>query len=206
MGFSRQEYWSGLPCPPPEDLPHPGVEPASLMSLALTGRFFTTNATWESQDAMPAAHRRVCEGLRSASTCFAAGETTNQSWTEWGRESNLPWPPFFAFREWVDVGAVYLVDTWIGSLSLHLNIHQFRLQQAEVYVAQISLQPAFHMWISFSQLDIFSRDLESIRWDRSHLPVAIAAGRQDLQAVNSGTSDWSDSSFRHQVTLFMNQR
>ena len=32
MGFSRQEYWSGLPCSPPEDLPDPGTEPASLMS------------------------------------------------------------------------------------------------------------------------------------------------------------------------------
>ena len=33
MGFSRQEYWSGLPCPPPGDLPDPEIEPASLMSL-----------------------------------------------------------------------------------------------------------------------------------------------------------------------------
>ena len=33
MGFSRQEYWSGLPCPPPVDLPDPEIEPASLMSL-----------------------------------------------------------------------------------------------------------------------------------------------------------------------------
>ena len=29
MGFSRQEYWSGLPCPPPGDLPNPGIEPTS---------------------------------------------------------------------------------------------------------------------------------------------------------------------------------
>ena len=29
MGFSRQEYWSGLPCPPPGDLPDPGIEPGS---------------------------------------------------------------------------------------------------------------------------------------------------------------------------------
>jgi len=29
MGFSRQEYWSGLPCPSPGDLPHPGIEPRS---------------------------------------------------------------------------------------------------------------------------------------------------------------------------------
>ena len=47
MGFSRQEYWSGLPCPPPGDLPDPGIKPTSLMSPALTGRFFTTSATWE---------------------------------------------------------------------------------------------------------------------------------------------------------------
>ena len=33
MGFSRQEYWSGLPCPPPGDLPHPGTEPAYLLHL-----------------------------------------------------------------------------------------------------------------------------------------------------------------------------
>ena len=32
LGFSRQEYWSGLPSPPPEDLPDPGMEPASLMT------------------------------------------------------------------------------------------------------------------------------------------------------------------------------
>ena len=47
MGFPRQEYWSGLPFLSPGDLPNPGVEPASLMSPALAGRFFTTGATWE---------------------------------------------------------------------------------------------------------------------------------------------------------------
>ena len=46
-GFSRQEYWSGLPCPPTGDLPNPGTEPTSLMSPALAGGFFTTSATWE---------------------------------------------------------------------------------------------------------------------------------------------------------------
>ena len=35
LGFSRQEHWSGLPCPPPGDLPHPGIEPASPASPAL---------------------------------------------------------------------------------------------------------------------------------------------------------------------------
>ena len=49
MGFSRQEYWSRLPCPPSGDLPDPGIEPMSLMSPALAGRFFTTSTTWEAQ-------------------------------------------------------------------------------------------------------------------------------------------------------------
>ena len=41
VGFSRQEYWSMLPCPPAGDLPDPGVEPVSLVSPALAGGFFT---------------------------------------------------------------------------------------------------------------------------------------------------------------------
>ena len=44
MGFSRQEYWSGLPFPPPGDLSHPEIEP---VSPPLAGRFFTTRAIWE---------------------------------------------------------------------------------------------------------------------------------------------------------------
>ena len=47
MGFSRQEYWSGLPFPSPEDLPNPGIKPVSLTSSALAGEFFTTSAPWE---------------------------------------------------------------------------------------------------------------------------------------------------------------
>ena len=48
-GFSRHEYWSGLPYPPPGHLPDPQTEPISLMSPTLAGRFFTTSATWEAQ-------------------------------------------------------------------------------------------------------------------------------------------------------------
>ena len=47
-GFSRKEYWSGLPCPPLGDLPHPGIELPSLTSPALVGGFFTTCTTWVS--------------------------------------------------------------------------------------------------------------------------------------------------------------
>ena len=47
MGFSKQECWSGLPCPPPGALPDSGIEPVSLMSLGVAGGFFTFSATWE---------------------------------------------------------------------------------------------------------------------------------------------------------------
>ena len=44
LGFSRQQYWSGLSFPPPGDLPDQGIKPASLVSPALAGRFFTSSA------------------------------------------------------------------------------------------------------------------------------------------------------------------
>ena len=44
-GFSKQEYWSGLLCPPPGNLPNPGIEPVSLKSPALASMFFITNTT-----------------------------------------------------------------------------------------------------------------------------------------------------------------
>ena len=47
MGFSRQEYLTGLPCPPPGDLPDPGIEPVSLASPAVAGGFFITSTTCE---------------------------------------------------------------------------------------------------------------------------------------------------------------
>ena len=47
MRFSKQEYWSGLPWPPPGHLPDPEIKPASLMSPALASKFFTTSTSWE---------------------------------------------------------------------------------------------------------------------------------------------------------------
>ena len=58
MGFSSQEYWSGLPFPFLGDLPDPGIKPMSLMSPALAGGFFTTSATWEAlMKAVPGAKK-----------------------------------------------------------------------------------------------------------------------------------------------------
>ena len=47
MKFSRQEYWIGLPCPLPSDLPDPGIKPILLISPALAGWFFNTSDNWE---------------------------------------------------------------------------------------------------------------------------------------------------------------
>ena len=49
MRFSRQAYWSGLPCPPPGKMPNPGMETNSLIFPALAGGFFTISTTWEAQ-------------------------------------------------------------------------------------------------------------------------------------------------------------
>ena len=45
MGLPRQEYWSGLSFPSPEDIRNPGIKPVSLVSLALAGVLFTTAPT-----------------------------------------------------------------------------------------------------------------------------------------------------------------
>ena len=65
IGFSRQEYWSGLPFPPAGDLPNPGIEPVSLWSPELAGGFFTTSATWEAQDLFILAVQHSMQDLRA---------------------------------------------------------------------------------------------------------------------------------------------
>ena len=48
MGFPRQEYWSGLSCPPPRDLPDTGIDGTRVSYASyLVGGSFTTSATWE---------------------------------------------------------------------------------------------------------------------------------------------------------------
>ena len=59
-GFSRQEYWSELPCPPPGDLPDPGIQPISLTSPALAGGFSTTSATGKAQSVSHSVMSNFC--------------------------------------------------------------------------------------------------------------------------------------------------
>ena len=60
MELSRQEHWSGLPYPPPRDLPNPGIELMSLMSPVLARRFFTTSTPWEVQPGLPTQIPLLC--------------------------------------------------------------------------------------------------------------------------------------------------
>ena len=59
MGLSKQEYWSGLPCPPPGDRPNSGIETETLMSPALASRFFTTSATREAPIFLYVRHLKI---------------------------------------------------------------------------------------------------------------------------------------------------
>ena len=68
MGFSKQEYWSGLPCPPPGDLPTPEIESISLMSSALAGGFFTSSTTWE---ALTGKVKQLDEEIPKALPCWS---------------------------------------------------------------------------------------------------------------------------------------
>ena len=76
MGFSREEYWSGLPCPSPGDLPNSGIEPMSLMSPALAGGFSATSATWE---ALVNQEDPGCLGSNSASAASVQFSSVAQS-------------------------------------------------------------------------------------------------------------------------------
>ena len=71
MGFSNQEYWSGLPCPPPEDLHNLEIAPTKPTSPTLSGMFFTTNATSEAPDI------RKGYSQRSGNCCGPGLETMN---------------------------------------------------------------------------------------------------------------------------------
>ena len=74
MGFSRQEYCSGLPCPPPGDHADPGIKPTSLLSSTFPGILFTTSATWEApycrwQGAEIHSALRACMHDKSVQSC-----------------------------------------------------------------------------------------------------------------------------------------
>jgi len=72
MGFSRQEYWSGLPGPPPGDLPNPGIKPASPVALCIAGRFLTAKP--------PGKPFVIITQKWKQPKCHSAAEWINKSW------------------------------------------------------------------------------------------------------------------------------
>ena len=101
MGFSSQEYWSGLLCPPPGDLPNPGIEPISLMSPALTGGFFTTELPGK-----PKQQKFIVSVLEGK----CPGLVYQQSWVLWG--SNLLQEEHISKRYFQWVEKAYGCDVW----------------------------------------------------------------------------------------------
>ena len=90
MEFPRQEYWNGLPCPPPGDLPDSGIKPMSLTSPALAGEFFTTSCTW-------ATLWPNNEGGLSDWTIYWATYSCKTSWSQETQKS------IFFFQSWVPI-------------------------------------------------------------------------------------------------------
>ena len=81
MGFSRQEYWSGLLFPPSGDLPESGIQPESLTSPALTGRFFTTSATWKAHQQLISI--LMCKDLGSHHTHLCNKKNLDKLKSQW---------------------------------------------------------------------------------------------------------------------------
>ena len=86
LEFSRQEYWSGLPCPPSEDLLNSGIKLVFLMSPALAGRFFTTEPPGKPIYTLPCAKqitsRKVLYSTRSSAQCSVM--TYREGMEYWG--------------------------------------------------------------------------------------------------------------------------
>ena len=98
MRFSRQEYWNGLPCPPPGDLPDPGMEPTTLTSPALAGRFFTTSATWEAHkmNSLLGGHAMILQTLSPLRRPRAVILQTHTVWIQGGQSSGSGGNPTIA--------------------------------------------------------------------------------------------------------------
>ena len=75
MGFSRQEYWSGLPCPLPGDLPNPETEPASPVSPEMAGGFFYP---WVIQERPTHTHMHVCMKRKDHPKIYITSQENSQ--------------------------------------------------------------------------------------------------------------------------------
>ena len=108
VDFSRQEYWSALPFPPPGDLPNPGIEPKSLMFPALAGGFLTTSTTWGLQSLVSCPAPRPCAPSQSSCSPRAVRCTTLDSFC-----------PYFCVLLWISLDKsclIFWVTVWFSRL------------------------------------------------------------------------------------------
>ena len=117
MEFFRQEYWSGLPFPPPGDLPDAGNEPASLISPALAGRCFTTSIIWEAPNWV---YRKL---IRVQGHCFYYAMAPHSSTLAWKN----PWMEEPGRLQ--SMGSLRVGHDWVSSLSICTFMHWRRKWQ-----------------------------------------------------------------------------
>jgi len=123
--FSRQESWSGLPCPPPGDLTDPGIEPASLISPTLAGRFFTTRATWEAL--IPSVQDLLKDDAVKVLYSICQQIWKTQQWPQdWKRSVFIPIPKKGNAKECSNYHTIALIS---HASKVMLKILQARLQQ-----------------------------------------------------------------------------
>ena len=91
MGFSRQESWGGLSCPPPWDPPNPGVKSMSLTFSALAGGFYTTSASWKAQEISRMAQKKAMT-LRLCSIQFSCSFVSDSLWPHEPQHARPPCP------------------------------------------------------------------------------------------------------------------
>ena len=145
MGFSRQEYWSELPFPPPGDLPDPGIETVSLTSPALAGGFFTTNTTREATKRARRhvhwrLHRKDAQQLRLASTAHLDTRRPSADCVRQCRMlCSLPAPPTPCLPQFGDPGSG---SSCIFYVSLRAAGYSKCLKKLKLFILLLS-PPAF---------------------------------------------------------------
>ena len=138
IGFTRQEYWSGLPFLSPADLPQPGIKPASPMSPALAGGFFTASATGEA----PLTHIYDC----TSSLTFSS--------VQFSSVQSLSHVPFFA-TPWTAVCKASLSTTNSWSLLKCMSIESVTqpsqpLSSPSPHTFNLSHHQGLFQWVSSS--------------------------------------------------------
>ena len=197
MGFSRQRYQSGLPFPPSEDLPDPGIKPLSLMSPALAGRFFMTSAIWEAQKGRVASPWGIEPGL----PCDRQGLPTmlmktgtkyyNKVGLSLHKELGIPQMRSYSFKQkaWSRMGRCQIVPfNWTTIIMSNLPHSDFLFLKEMLYMTCSGEESRWHPISYFPWVHLFHQYLLStyyvcpdlLCWPQSPSPLPVSLFRQRL--------------------------